>query len=184
MNIKKIFSLLLFLLSTSCSSSQQSETLSYPRIPIEEFVIPSEHYSVDVPEIETDATAFSRNTFSSDTGELISPLRTNQPAPFNGVLFNGPAIARIQVTFSGQQERCLIERRADLQTLSARAIADLQTQQNLYLSNQQRYEVMLTNREQELQRLSNVTHYNPWLLTGIGVLTGLSLFGLTYAIVH
>lgn len=182
MNVKKIFSLLLFLVS--CSSTPQTDNLSYSRIPIEEFVIPSEHYLVDVPVVETDASMFSRTLFSSDTGELIAPLRTNQSAPFNGVLFNGPAIARIQVAFSGQQERCLIERRSDLQMLSARAIADLQTEQNLYLSNQQRYEVMLTNRENEIQRLSNVTHYNPWLMTGIGVLTGLSLFGLTYAIVH
>lgn len=120
----------------------------------------------------------------SGNGELIAPVRQGQAAPFNGVVFNGPAVASIQVQFSAQQQRCMIDRRADMLTIGARAMADLDIMQSEFVAAQQRSIVLLQSRDREINTLRSVTHYNPWLMTGLGMLGGLALYGLTYAIAH
>lgn len=121
------------------------------------------------------------------TGNLdarISPLNQGQPAPFNGVLFNGEATATLQVQFRTQQQRCQVDRRADQLGVGARAIADLERLQSEFIANQQANSVFIGGRDREITRLQAEPHYNPWVLTGIGLLGGMSLFGLVYALVN
>jgi hypothetical protein len=120
----------------------------------------------------------------SGNGELIAPVHQGQPAPFNGVVFNGPAVASIQVQYSAQQQRCMVDRRADMLTIGARAMADLDIMQSQYVAAQQRSIILLESRDREINTLRSQTHYNPWLMTGIGLLGGLSIFGLTYVLIH
>lgn len=89
-------------------------------------------------------------------GEAIVPLAARAPAPFNGVLFNGPAVARVSVEFRGQQERCLIDRRHDVDLVVARYNADVASLQ-LALDTQSRMDqVLLTGRDQDIARLNRL----------------------------
>lgn len=93
---------------------------------------------------------------NNQNGELIVPLRQDAAAPFNGVLFNGPAIARVSVEFRAQQDRCLIERNHDVGLLSARYDADVSTLR-LAMSTQERTaNVLLSSRDQDIARLTRL----------------------------
>lgn len=114
----------------------------------------------------------------TENGEAITPLRRNQQAPFAGVLFNGPALAMIEVEFRAQEARCLIDRRAELDRLSARAITDLRLLQTTLNTQTASYSLMLQSRDEEIDRLYRYIQANnnppfPWttvVLTGLGAL--------------
>lgn len=133
----------------------------------------------------SDAPLFVPN---NQNGELIVPLRQDASAPFNGVLFNGPAVARVSVEFQAQQQRCLIERRHDVDLIVARYNTDIATL-NLARSTETRTaNVLLAGRDQDITRLQRLltaqTNENsgPHVTEGLiwaggGLLVGVLLVG-------
>jgi hypothetical protein len=111
------------------------------------------------------------------TGELIAPLRAGQPAPYNGVIFNGPAVARVVTEFQAQATQCVIDRQADVDRLRAIAIRDINLLNTSLVSQRRVYELMIQSRDIELRRFYNLTlqannnnSINPWpiVLSGLG----------------
>lgn len=89
-------------------------------------------------------------------GEAIVPLTRGAVAPFNGVLFNGPAVARVSVEFRAQQQRCMIEREHDVALVVARYNADIDSMR-LALSIQQKTDqILLNGRDADIARLNRV----------------------------
>jgi len=120
---------------------------------------------------------------NSSSGELVAPLRQGQPAPFPGVLFNGPATARVEVEFRGQQARCLIDRQADIDRVAARAVTDIRLLQVTLNTNSLSYNLMLRSRDEEIQRLYEqlITATRPASVLS-HVLTGASSFVLGFGV--
>lgn len=94
--------------------------------------------------------------FHGDQGEVIAPLFQDARAPFNGVIFNGPAIARVQVEFRNQQNQCLIDRRHDLSQVVARYNADVASLQNAMDTQRRMNEVILNQNNIDIQRLNQL----------------------------
>lgn len=93
---------------------------------------------------------------AAHNGELVVPLHQDASAPFNGVLFNGPAVARISVEFASQQRLCLIERNHDVGLVVARYDADVASLQ-LAIDTQRRTDnVLLSGRAQDVARLNRL----------------------------
>lgn len=105
------------------------------------------------PRTPSDATLVAP---TSQNGELIVPLRQDVPAPFNGVLFNGPAVARVEVEFQAQRQRCQIERTRDLGLVVARYNADVASL-HLALDTQERTaNVLIESRDLDVARLNRL----------------------------
>lgn len=149
-------------------------------------------YGTTLPSIEETRTM---PEFNPDSGEAIFPLRTGQPAPSNGVLFNGPAVARLEVEFRGQASRCLIERRADQERIISAATRDLQLLQSTITTDRTISRIVLDARDRELRRnqetynellrRSNPNNIlNTVLWVGGGVMAGAGLVSLIYLLTH
>lgn len=124
----------------------------------------------DASESVEDGPLFVPN---SQNGELIIPLRQGAPAPVMGVLFNGPAVARVSVEFRAQRTRCEIERRRDVELVVARYNADVASM-NLALQTQQRTDqVLITARDQDLARLNRLLETQTSASSGPHVTEGL-----------
>lgn len=116
-------------------------------------------------------------------GEFVAPLAQDARAPFNGVLFNGPAVGRIAVEFQAVQQRCLVDRMHDADLLVARYNADVATLQVAMSTQQRTSQVLLNNRDLDVARLNRVISTNEnhfvenlaW--AGGGVLLGTLLVG-------
>lgn len=91
-----------------------------------------------------------------NNGELIVPLAADARAPFNGVLFNGPAVARVSVEYRAQQERCLIDSRRALGLVEARYNADTSTLNLALDSERATATLLLLNRDLDIARLNRV----------------------------
>ena len=167
-----VFTNLLF----SCSSPQI--TLQSPSSSLQPYDVPAS-YDVDLSVYNDitlppvgDASVVIRSS-TEDSGETVAPMRQGQAAPFPGVLFNGPAVARIEVEFRGQQEQCRIDRQADLQRLSARAVADIRLLQTTVDTITQSYTLRLRNQQEELNQVYRIARGNtptsPWMYVGLGV---------------
>jgi hypothetical protein len=106
---------------------------------------------------------------AAQNGERITPLRAGTQAPFNGLLFNGPATAYIQVEFTNQAQRCLIDRHHDLALVIARYNADTASL-NLALGTQRAMDqVILNGRDADitsLLRLNQELQRRPTTSTG------------------
>lgn len=106
-------------------------------------------------------------------GEAIVPLSRGAMAPFNGVLFNGPAVARVSVEFRAQQQRCLIEREHDVAVVVARYNADIDSMR-LALSIQQKTDqILLNGRDADIARLNRVIDQTQRQATGPHIGEGL-----------
>lgn len=172
----KIVSLFLVCL-TACSAQQPIPVLSAPSVvnvdagpPV---YIDRDAYSIHLSDA-TQGIALAISDGSGPNGERIAPLRVGQPAPFNGVLFNGPAVARVDVEFRGQQAQCQINRQADIDRVVAMSIRDIQLLTNSLEAQRRTYDVMLRSRDLEINRLYNYARntnqpINYWPYIGIGV---------------
>jgi hypothetical protein len=118
-------------------------------------------------------------------GEAVSPIRRTQPAPFDGVVFNPAAVARVEVEFRGQQALCYVDSRRDQQAIAARANADLdrlivsfRTHDSLARSiiEQQQRDYSTLVRATQQASSSNVWRSVGW--TTVGVLSGLVVGGV------
>lgn len=124
-------------------------------------------------------------------GEVIAPLRRGQQAPFDGVLFNGPALAYVEVEYRSQQNRCVIDRITELNRLRAQARTDISHLQVSYFTQQEIMRILLSGRDREITRLQNqltqtirASNNNtlPLILGTVGGLVG--GFGLGFTIGH
>ena len=111
------------LLVLSCTNTTSQHLPSLPHVDTPTFDR-SYYETADVP----DASVLPLTDNAPDA--RVTPLSQGQTAPYNGVLFNGPAVASIQVQYRAEQERCLVERRTDQLRVGARAIADLERLQS------------------------------------------------------
>lgn len=104
----------------------------------------------------TEASAPILATGVGRNGETIVPLRQGSPAPFPGVLLNGPAVARVAVEFNGQQQRCLIERQHDVALITARYVADTDSLRLALDTQRQTDEVVINSRNDDVTRLNRL----------------------------
>lgn len=104
----------------------------------------------------TDASTPIIGIGTGRNGETIVPLLQGASAPFPGVLFNGPAVARISVEFQGQQQRCLIERQHDVALITARYVADTDSLRLALDTQRQTDEVILNSRNDDVARLNRL----------------------------
>lgn len=128
---------------------------------------------------EPDASDVSIPLISSPgpLGEAIVPLARGAQAPFNGVLFNGPAVARVSVEFQAQQQRCSVNRQHDVALLTARYNSDMETLR-LALSTQQRTDqVLLTGRDLDIARLNQMITAQQRQMNGPHLVEGLAWAG-------
>lgn len=152
--------------------------------------------SIVVRPLDPDAGGLNLSN-AGQNGEQITPMHTGDRAPHNGVLFNGPATAYVQVEFRAQAQRCVIDRQLDVAMAVARYNTDMQSM-NLALDTQRRMDqILLTGRDadiasllrinQQLQRASGPNIGNDLLWAGGGFLVGAALIGglaLGFALSH
>lgn len=184
----KLFIIPLFLFLFSCASAYSEPlTRSTTFQPAYDAGTPETSvYAVELPEPEE----VRLPPPSEDSGERIRPLRQGESSPFNGVLFNGPAVARLEIEFRGQAARCLIERRTDQQRLIARALFDIQVLQNTLETERRVQRIFLESRDNELNRLYSTSNellrrsspnvLNTVLWTAGGLLTGAGIMSTIY----
>lgn len=138
------------------------------------------------PTLDPDAGTLNLSN-AGQNGEQIIPLRSGERAPFNGVLFNGPATAYIQVEFRTQAQRCIIDRQHDIALVVARYNADIESM-NLALDTQRRMDqIVIDGRDQdiaalirlnqEIQQNSRPSITNNLLWVGGGFLAGVIVVG-------
>lgn len=177
MKRKVIFSGLLLICFTACSATRPPPVVSPPStITLDASValVDTDAYQITLPEASQVSINLPIVDGSGPNGERIAPLRTGQPAPFNGVLFNGPSVARIEVEFRGQQAQCQINRQADIDRVVAMSIRDIQNLTASLEAQRRMYDVMIRSRDSELDRLYNHARntnqpINYWPYIGIGL---------------
>lgn len=113
---------------------------------------------------------------------LIAPMQLGQRAPFPGVLFNGPALARVEVEFRAQQARCEIDRQAELRRVVAASTRDISLLETTIQTNERINRLIIRSRDEEIELLqnhirTNQVSQNPpvWQYVVIGV--GAALVG-------
>jgi hypothetical protein len=179
--------------ATACSGPNLPRTNTIPVLTSDASVVPIDVSLLGLPPLDvqtsTDASVEAANVFATPgnhNGENIVPLRQNERAPFNGVLFNGPAIARITVEHNAQEQRCLIERNHDTNLLTARYNADIDTMRLAIETQQRTDQVLLNGRDQDIARLNRLlvqassTPNRIWenlAWIGVGALTGILTLG-------
>jgi hypothetical protein len=112
-------------------------------------------------------------TFLAANGESMVPLREHDRAPFNGVLFNNPAVARIAVEFQAQQQRCLIERNRDVGLVVARYNADISSLRLALDSQERTGNILIAARDQDVARLNRLLDTQNQTNSGLHVGEGL-----------
>lgn len=191
----KTLTILSILALSGCGSSQSL-------IPRNISTAPSRVYEPDVVLVSETADAatdgsdasvdtnpgFSLSVGQGTSGELITPLTQGTRAPWNGLLFNGPAVARVSVEFTTLQRRMNIERERERETLRATYQQDIDSLRLALRTQQQTDQIILSNRDGEVSRLlgllqqqersSRGPHIGEGLIwaTG-GFLLGTAIFG-------
>lgn len=161
MNLPKLRAALLMLL-TGCSATPPTRTIpptlqniDYAlRVDMDAYVVPEA--SIDFSDAGSDsgdATALLTGPFTH--GEAVAPLRRTQQAPFDGVLFNAPALATIEVEFRASDAVCRVNGRAAQQRLAARAVADIERLQTSFRAHDTIARSIVSQQERDYQTLSN-----------------------------
>lgn len=133
------------------STTQDASALLSTEVPL--LGLPDAGVEPDASSRASDAPLFIPN---NQNGELIVPLRQDASAPFNGVLFNGPAVARVSVEFQAQQQRCLIERNHDLGLVVARYNADVASLRLAMETQERTANVLISGRDHDIARLNRL----------------------------
>src|SRR5574337_1182151 len=148
------------------------------------------------PTLDPDAGTLNLSN-AGQNGEQITPMRQGDRAPYNGVLFNGPATAYLQVEYRSQAQRCLIDRQHDVSLAVARYNADIASMR-LALDTQRRMDqIVINGRDQDISSLLRINDQlrrssgpnigNDLLWAGGGFLIGAVLVGgiaIGYALSH
>jgi hypothetical protein len=114
---------------------------------------PVEVSLLGLPEVPEDAYHVSPPRFGYQPNEVVTPLVQGTPAPYNGLIFNGPAIARVTVEFRAVQQRCAIEREHDRNLFQARYDADVATLRLAMETQERNNAIILQNREETITNL-------------------------------
>lgn len=155
--MKKIVALLMVFL-TALSACHQQVQSALPN-PHHETITPVAVTLPPVPNVTLPPLSPDAGLNMSDAGqngELITPLATGARAPYNGVLFNGPAVAYLQVEFRGQAQRCLIDRQHDVDLVMARYNADIATLRLALNTQEHTDQVILNGRDQDIANLNRL----------------------------
>ena len=170
------------MLALAACSATQRPAVSPPNVYTADagpaYTVDQDAYNTTLPPAEDVSIHLNVVDGAGPNGEIIAPLRTGQPAPFNGVLFNGPAVARIEVEFRGQAAQCRIDRQADLDRLRALAARDINMLNVGMNSQRAAYQLMLRSRDQEITRLYTYIQQNNTPQVNYWPYIGLSLGGL------
>lgn len=197
MNIKKLVSLFVVLLYCNSCASNVPRVETTPLLQPSAFsgdasvLIDRDSYLIEPANIsEIYSSDASLATVRPENGERMSPLRTGQPSPYDGILLNGQAAAFIEVQFRSQRAQCMVDRQSELRRLSARALTDIEHLQIALTSQERIAGILLDSREREIQRLNESIRNAPsdtgrvvfWSVgTGVAVLgiVGVIFAGLT-----
>lgn len=133
------------------STAQDASSLLSTEVPL--LGLPDAGIEPDASAPAPDAPLFVPN---NQNGELIVPLRQDASAPFNGVLFNGPAVARVSVEFQAQHQRCLIERTHDVGLVVARYNADVASLRLAMETQERTANVLISGRDRDITRLNRL----------------------------
>ncbi|TXH11373.1 MAG: hypothetical protein E6R04_01985 [Spirochaetes bacterium] len=107
-------------------------------------------------------------------GEMVTPLSTGARAPYNGVLLNGPAVARISVEFRSQQDRCLIEQNRAVSLVEARYVADTASLRLAADTQRRTDQVVINGLDADISRLNRLLETQQREASGPHVLEGLA----------
>lgn len=179
--MKKILSLILIFILACSSTQTRNNTLPEPpnTSPVDSGTLPiidQDAYNVHIESADV-SIRLEIVDGAGPNGEILTPLRRGQPSPYNGVLFNGPAVARIQTEFHAQATQCLIDRQADVDRITAMARRDIDLLNVSLRSQRESYGLMLSSRDRDSNRLytyirqnnnSNSTDLWPYIGTGLG----------------
>jgi hypothetical protein len=156
----------------STDASADSFTVELPPLPAPQ----------SLPQIITDGGA-------GPNGEVIASLRADARAPFNGVLFNGPALAYVEVEYRAVQQRCMIDRRRETEEVVARYQAQLERLQVSLDTTIAQHRIVVQGRDREIAGLNRVieqqrdaatiTPLQVGLYIGGGILIGALITGTT-----
>jgi len=189
---QKIFFISIFL--TACSARQRQELAPPNFIPIDAsqiYYVDRDAYHITLPTSSEVSINLPITDGGGPNGEIIVPMRAGQQAPFNGVLFNGPAVARVNVEFRAQQAQCLINRRADIDRVVAISLRDIDNLNASIEAQRRTYEAIIRNRDSEINRLYNYArnsnqpvNYWPYVAVGlagitVGVVSTVTIYFLT-----
>jgi hypothetical protein len=175
--------------STASSIPSELETWAdAPSSPTDAFTVdlPPLPEAQPLPQLATDGGV-------GPNGEAITPLSLNQRAPFNGVLFNGPALAYIEVEYRTVQQRCMIDRRRETEEVVARYQAQLERLQVSLDATNAQHHIIIQGRDREIASLNRIVDQQRNAMTisplqtilyiGGGVLGGALIAGVTAYIV-
>lgn len=147
--------------------------------------------SIDFSDTGNNERVLLHGPFSN--GEVIAPVRRLQSAPFDGVLFNAPALATIEVEFRSQDAVCRVNSRAEQQRIAARAVADIQRLQASFRAHDLIARNILSQQERDYQTLTAAVAQSRrddtmrtvgWVLGVVGGLFAGAAIGYTIFTVH
>ncbi len=129
-----------------------------------------------------------RDTFTHDSqpiltlgtgtnGEIVTPLPVGTRAPYNGVLLNGSAVARISVEFRSQQDRCLIEQNRAVSLVEARYVADTASLRLVADTQRRTDQVIINGLDADIGRLNRLLETQQREASRPHVLEGLAWAG-------
>jgi hypothetical protein len=109
-------------------------------------------------------------------GEVIAPLRQNEPAPFTGLLFSPPAVARVAATTRADRQICRVTAETQYNLLLALANRNLALAANDHQLNVERAQIRIDRLNIELEEMR--TRTNIGMFTYLGIAGGIIISGL------
>lgn len=179
---------LLFVLASGCSgSSSLTSVRSIPTMPLPSIRDAGQHDESSPTTNPNMAPAFAITR--PDAGaEFIHPMHEGDQAPFNGVLFNAAAIARVEVEMNHQRQRCLIDQQTEIRRHVARSQADISLLESRIETNERINQIIIQARDQEIQLLQRHLRANQsspvWQYVVIGVGSAIVGAGIAGVAVH
>jgi len=115
----------------------------------------------------------------------ITDLTKGQKAPFNGVLFNTQAAAKIMADQKFAQEECQLKIDLELEKLQADLNLQLESTKVTLKSNEKKYQSILQIKDEEIKRLTELAlesegDYKHWWAMGGFVSGALITVGIFY----
>ena len=114
----------------------------------------------------------------------FSVLTEDQPAPFDGVLFDPVATAEIMVTREFAARECNLQISRAVEEREIELTLELDNLSIRYQSLQSEYDLMIDTKDRQIQSLQDIIDNAPpqrrWLWTTLGVVSGVGTTYLAY----
>ena len=114
----------------------------------------------------------------------FSVLTQDQPAPFDGVLFDPVATAEIMVTREFAARECNLQIERAIEETEIKLTLELDNLSIRYQSLQSEYDLMIETKDRQIQSLQDIIDNAPpqrrWLWTTLGVVSGVGTTYLAY----